>query len=301
MKKFVSIFLSLVLLASLAACGSSSSGEVIAPSEAPAANETVTENTPAPEKAEEIEAAISETVLVDEAGVKITAKSFAPDEMFGPEIKLLIENDSGKDLTFQTRNASVNGYMVETMLSADVADGKKANDSLTFMRDDLDVCGIGTVADMEFSFHIFTSDSWEDYLDTPLIQIKTTAADTYEYQFDDSGEVVYEGNDVKIVVKGLSEDDSIYGPSIMVYIENNGDKAITVQAQNVSVNGFMIDPIFSCDVGIGKHAVDTITFFSSDLEENEITDIETVELSFHIFDMESWNTIVNSDVITLAF
>ena len=35
---------------------------------------------------------------------------------------------------------------------------------------------------------------------------------------------------------------SIMGPSLIVYIENNTDKNITVQSQDVSVNGFMNMP-----------------------------------------------------------
>ena len=69
----------------------------------------------------------------------------------------------------------------------------------------------------------------------------------------------------------------------------------------MSINGFMVDPIFSCDVPVGKHAIDTITFMSNELEENDITRIENVELSFHIFDMNSWDDIDNTDPVTIIF
>ena len=250
---------------------------------------------------EKIEVTITEKVLVDEAGVKITAKSVDMGSMFGPEIKLLIVNNSGKNLTFQSRNASVNGYMIETMMSVDVATGKKANDGLTFMRSDLDACGISVIADMEVEFHIFDSDTWDTYLDTEAVQIKTSIADSYQYTYDDSGKVAYEGNGFKVVIKGLAEDESIFGPSIVVYIENTSKKDITVQVRNLSINGFMVEALFSCDVKVGKRAVDTITFLESDLEENEISSIEDVELSFHIFDLDEWETIVDTEVIKISF
>ncbi len=313
MKKIMSILLAALLAASLAACGGTQSGEVKAPSTvAPSgvydAVRTDTEPTekpavdptpaPAPERAE---AAIEETVLLDEAGVKITARSLNTDSLFGPQLKLLIENNSGKDLTVQSRDSSVNGYMVDTLMSVDVADGKKANDTMTFLSSDLELCGIETIADMEFSFHIFESDGWDTYLDTALIPLKTSAADGYHYVYDDSGDLAYEGSGVKIVVKGLSEDDSFFGPSVIVYIENSGDRAITVQTRDTSVNGFMVDSICSTDVTPGKRAIDGITFMSSDLEENGIESIEDVELSFHIFDADSWNTIADSEKITITF
>lgn len=169
------------------------------------------------------------------------------------------------------------------------------------MKSDLDACGIKTIADMEFSFHVFTSEGWDTYLDTSLIQLKTSAADTYEYAFDSAGSLAYEGNDIKIVVKGLNEDGSLFGPGIVVYIENNREENITVQTRGVSVNGFMVDIIFSSDVVSGKRAIDSITFMSSALEENEITSFEDVELSFHIFKSDGWDTIVDTDVVTITF
>ena len=305
MKRMLAIIIALILAMSLVACGGSSSGEVKEPSNVATGNNPEdTQQGEQAEKTEEPEEAgvtISEAVLVDEAGVKITAKSLATDGFFGPEIKLLIENNSGKDLTFQCRNASVNGYMVETMMSVDVVNGKKANDSLTFMESDFEACGIEAIAEMEIAFHIFDMAEWETYLDTDAIQIKTSIADTFEYTYDDSGELAYEGNGVKIVVKGLAEDESIFGPSIVVYIENTGDKDVTVQTRDVSINGFMVDAMFSCDVVAGKRAVDTITFMETDLEENEITAIEDIELSFHVFDMAEWETIVDTEVVKITF
>jgi len=284
----------------LTACGSSSGGEVKPPSEVSTPNAEV-EESPQAGQAEDTEITIEETVLVDEAGVKITAKSLNDDGLLGAEVKLLIENSSGKDLTFQCRNSSVNGYMVETMMSVDVVDGKKANDSLIFMASDLENSGIVTIADMEFSFHIFTTADWKDYLDTSQIQLQTSAAGTYVYSFDDSGDLAYEGNGVKVVVKGLATEDSMLGPSVLVYLENNSDKTVTVQARDVSINGFMVDALFSSDVVTGKHAVDAITFLATQLEENGISQIQTVELSFHIFDTASWKTIADTDALTITF
>ena len=309
MKRILSMIMVLLLVLSLVGCGSNSDNDIQEPIDVAGdvssnidENETtepVAEELPAEDKTEEI--AITETVLVDEAGVKITAKSIEVDDIFGTEIKLLIENDSGEDLTVQSRDASVNGYMVETMMSVDVVNGKKANDSIVFMDSDLKAAGIETIADMEFSFHIFKTSDWEDYLNTQRIQLKTTAAENYEYTFDDSGKMAYEGNEMKIVVKGLAEDESLFGPSIVVYIENNSSKDITVQARDVSINGFMVDAIFSCDVVAGKRAVDTITFWDTELEENEITEIADIELAFHIFDFSDWETIVDTDTITMTF
>ena len=244
---------------------------------------------------------IEETVLLDQDGIKITAKNLNVDGTFGPEIKLLIENNRAEAVTVQTRNSSVNGYMVETMMSTDIAPGKKANDTLDIMSSDLERAGITTIADIEFAFHVFDSDSWDTIFDSEIIKIETSAAEGFSYTFDDSGKLVYNENGLEIVVKGLSDENSWLGPSVLVYLSNTSDRDITVQARDVSINGFMVDPFFSCDLLAGKHAVDTITFSSSDLEENDIASIETLELYFHVFDLESWDDIFNSPPITIEF
>lgn len=294
MKKWISAAMAVILMFLMAAC----SEETVTDAKADAKKPQKTEQHTEEKKTSDV--VIQETVLLNEAGLTITAKSFDVDEWFGPELKLLIENNSGKNLTVQSRNASVNGYMVETMMSVDVADGKKANDALAFMQSDLESCGIDTIADMEFSFHVFTTEDWETYFDSEQIRIETSAVDSYAYGFDDAGDVLYDEGGVRIIVKGMIEDE-IFGPGIRIYIENTSGENITIQARDVSVSGFMIDPIFSCDVMAEKRAVSDITFMTSDLEDNDINDIEEVELSFHIFNMEDWETIVDTDSFNITF
>lgn len=243
---------------------------------------------------------VEQTVLVDQDGVVITATGM-DESIFGPELKLLIENNSDTNLTFQVRNASVNGYMADTMMSEDVAAGKKSNTEITFTTKGLKECGIDTFANMEFSFHIFTTDGWDDYLDTDVVTVETSAASTYTQTIDDSGEVLYDSDGIKIVGKGLSSNDSIFGPGLIIYIENNSDKNRTVQVRDTSVNGFMIDTIMSQDVVTGKKAITAVTFLSSSLEDNAITDITSVETSFHIFDTDDWSDEIDTEPVTINF
>lgn len=244
---------------------------------------------------------IEEAVLLDQGGIKITAKSIDMKGLFGPAVKMLFENSTEKSVTIQVRNASVNGYMIEPSISVDVAPGKKANDSMTFSNSDLETTGIKTIADIEFSFHVFDSTSWDTIFDSDIIRIETNEAKGFQYTFDDSGNQVYYDKGVEIVFKGLAKENSWLGKEAIVYIHNESDRNITVQVRNVSVNGFMVDPFFSCDVVAGKHAVDSITFSTSELEKNGIETIKNIELSFHIFDADSWDTIADSPIVTLTF
>ena len=110
---------------------------------------------------------------------------------------------------------------------------------------------------------------------------------------------LYNEGGIKIVGKTVDE-NSFWGTAILLYIENNSGKNVGISVEDLSVNGFMLEPLFSADVYDGKKAVNEITLMSSDLEENDIEAIEDVELKFHIYDIETYDTITDTDIITFS-
>ena len=299
-----------IILASLA-CGQSSTATkeptVEAINEETTTAETTEiedETTEATEDIPQIinEVSLEEQVVFDQEGITITVKGLdLEDSFFGPEISVLIENNYDKDITVQVRNISINDVMVDAIFSSDVATGKKANDGITIMEDYLDTANIQTIKTIELSFHIFDSDTWDTIIDSDPIILETSGSESYTQEYDDSGTVAVDMNGVKIIIKKLDSNDSFWGADVYVYIENNSDQDITVQVRDVSINGFMVDPIFSSDVVAGKKAFDAITFMDSDLTDNDITDITSIELKFHIFNMDNWNTIFDSDIVNITF
>ena len=160
---------------------------------------------------------------------------------------------------------------------------------------------IEKIKDIEFTLHIFDTESWDDIINTDTINIKTSIDDSYVQTYDDSGFKILDQNGIKVVVKKLDSEDSFWGADIYVYIENNGDDDITIQLRDVSVNGFMVDPAFSSDVLAGKKSFDSITFFESDLEDNGIEKIEDLEFYFKIINADNWNDIFESELVKVSF
>lgn len=245
------------------------------------------------------ETKIEEQVLYDSDEIKITATGFEEEAIFGPEISLLIENNSDTSITIQPRNGSVNGYMADFQMSASVEPGKKSNDNITLL-DSFEQMGVSTFAQFECAFDIFNSETYETIITTDIIPIVTNLSDEYVQEYDSSGDIMFDSDGIKIISKGLSN-DSIWGPELMLYIENNTEKSITVQSDNTSINGFMVNPSMSCDITPGKKIIGGLTFFSSDLEENSITDITNLETSFNIFDADTYETIIQTPALTLTF
>lgn len=73
------------------------------------------------------------------------------------------------------------------------------------------------------------------------------------------------------------------------------DKTITIQTRDVSVDGVMFDPAFSADVKTGTIANQSLSFWDENFPETQ----SAIELSFHIFDAESWDTIVDTAPIVI--
>ena len=246
------------------------------------------------------EVTIAETVLYEADGIKVTAKSLA-DGLLGTEVKLLIENDSSKNILITSSSVSANGYMMPTAaLYAEVATGKKANESLTLMSSELDQCGIETLAEMQFYLQIQDPETWETIKTTDLITLATSATG-YTQPVDDSGDVLYNENGYKVVCKGLKQ-DIIWDGTVVFYMENNSSKAVSIYAENVSVNGFMQEVGLWSDLRPSTKMIDGMSMIDlSDMEITNIDEIKTIEFNLRIVDAETWEDIVTTDAMTLNF
>ena len=310
-KVLLLVLLICISLVAISACAPSSEND-IAVNEGESTGDVSKNETTAPDKASEdgstdtesstdSDVTVEEQVLLEKDGIKIILKSLEADGLFGSALKVLIENSSDKSVTVQTRDAAINGVMIEGSFSRDVVTGKNANSEISFMQSDLDTAGIETIKDIEFKFMVLDTETFDVIFDSETINITTSADPSFVQTYDNSGFVALDQNGFKVTVKKLESEDSFWGADIYVYIENNGETNATVQVRDVSVNGFMIEPAFSSDILAGKKAYDTITFLESDLTDNDITSIDEIELAFHIFDAASFDTIFESEVVKVSF
>ena len=247
-----------------------------------------------------VEITVAETVLYEADGVKVTATGYE-DGWMGPEIKILVENDSSKNVLVTSASVSANGYMMPSAaLYAEVAAGKKANETLTIMSSELDQSGIEMLAELQFYLQIQDPETWETITTSDLLTLTTSAA-PYEQPVDDSGDVLYDSNGIRIICKGLKQ-DIIWDGTVVFYMENNSGKEISIYAENVSVNGFMQDVGLWSDLRPSTKIIDGMSMIDlSDLEIEDIDQIENIEFNLRIVDANTWEDIVTTDVLTLNF
>ena len=242
---------------------------------------------------------IEEQVLVDQNNIVVTAKEYVTDSIWGDGIKLVLENNSDKDVRVGCEALIVNDYMITDLFSAEVAAGKKANETLYLSSAELKEAGIENVGKVEIYFHVSDPTTYDTIFDTECVTIQTSEFANMDTTPNDAGNELYNEGGIRIVGKTVDE-NSFWGTAILLYCENNSGKNVGISVDDMSINGFMMNPLFSTTVYDGKKAIDDITVFSSDLEENEIKEIEEVELKFHIIDADSYSTIADSDPITFS-
>ena len=241
---------------------------------------------------------VAEQILVDRDGIKITLKSLEDVPIWGLGLKMLIENNSGKDIIATCRNLVINDYMIGADMSATISNGKKSNEIFYINQSSLDDAGITVIKKIELGFSFADSGYNTMFTEKPA-EIKTSAFSGKAFAKADEGKELLNRDGIRIVGKYI-KNDTLMGKEIMLFIENTGDKDITVFCDDISVNGFMVTSMFSQTVCAGKMAVDGVTIFNSDLEKNGITDIKDVELKFRVRYADSFNEIFTTDAIAFS-
>lgn len=243
------------------------------------------------------ETTIEEQVLFDHDGVKITAKEYVTDSIWGEGIKLLIENDGEKTVGVSCDDLIVNDYMMSNMFSASVAPGKKVNETLDLFSTELEAAGITNVGQVEIQFHLYDEETFETTYTAELVTIKTSNYENMDTTPDDAGQELYNEDGIRIVGKYVDE-DSFWGSAVLLYMENNSGRDVIISSEDLSVNGYMITSLLSSHVNDGKKCIDEITLFSESLEENNIESIDEIELRFEILDPDTYETITSTEMIT---
>ena len=242
---------------------------------------------------------IDEAVIFDEQGIVITAKEIVNETIWGQGVKLLIENNSESDMTVSASAMAVNGYMITDLLYETLTAGTKVNTTLHCLGTELSNAGIKNIGEVDVWFTLVNPSNYNTVFSAsePAV-IKTSLYDKMETDLNVEGTEVVNQNGVRVVVKYVDE-NSFWGTSVLIYVENNSGRNISITAENVSVNGFMITGYFYSDVKDGYKAFDTMTFFDSELKENDIDKIESIKMTFRAFDTDSYTTLFETDYVTV--
>jgi len=110
--------------------------------------------------------------------------------------------------------------------------------------------------------------------------------------------VIYDDGGIKVTVLSL-DFRGWMGPELRFLIENNSEKAIMLQASDLVINGYMINPIMSAEVEAGEKVNDELTVLNSDLESAGIETIQYFSFNLRVIDSADWAETFITDTIRI--
>lgn len=233
-------------------------------------------------------------LLLDKRGLVITATRLVENGIQGSALIVSIENRSEIDVTIEVRDACVNGWMMDTSFFAAVAAGQRMEGAIVFLASGMKRSGIETITEMEFSFHILDQNRIT-FLDSDTVTVRTPAGGTGQSPFDGPGEELYSENGVRIVSGGFSGDASVFGPVLVLLMENATGRTITVQARDVFVNGEAAGIVFSQDILAGRRSAAAVIVPGASLEE-----IREMSFCLRVLDRDRRAVLFDTDPFTLV-
>jgi len=199
---------------------------------------------------------------------------------------------------FDATYASINGVMVEASLALPNYDpyihsGEQSSCSISISNDSLIAAGIQTIKDIDLSFELRSSYPAKVY---PVQWRYPATPESFVQVLDDSGTVILNQDDVKVVVQGFHNDFYLDASYVKLFIENKSDRAIDFNLWDVTINGDEKSRINIDTIYPGKVAYEKIMFGLLELDYDDL-----LEFRLEMCDANTDATLFETDLLSLSF
>ena len=113
--------------------------------------------------------------------------------------------------------------------------------------------------------------------------------------------LLFEKDGVSVYLTSDFEANSYGRMRAKVVIINDSDKNMGVGIDSLCVNGWELTTLGFSTVSAGKKSKDELYFDGEDAEITSVEEIETIEITFHTYDGDTYQTISKIDPVTLHF
>ncbi len=255
--------------------------------------------TPYPQHSEPPGVTIQETALFSIAGVSATATEYVSDAALGDGIRLRLENNADVEVRVSCGTVTVNNYMTLCTFSCTMAPSETAEEVLYLDTSEITAAGIDNIGQLDIYFELFDSNDRYWGGDLAPVTLNTSAYDPLDMAPKEDGTELFNADGLKLILSHV-EEEPLWGPIIVLYLENTAGMHLRVMCSQMTINGFPVDPYFCCDVYNGKRAVDRIRVFESDLTDNGIEAAEEITATFQVFLADSDTLLFETDPISFS-
>ena len=290
MKKWLALILAMILCLSLLSCSKDKQED----------DDNEKQSTTDGKQEEADPVTIKEQVIYDQNDVKVTVNSLEDSSLLGTSLLLTVENNRSEDLKITVGSMTVNGLVIDAVFYHDVAAGEILQEKLYLLETLMNASNITVIQNIEFQLRFVEPESYDTLFESDLIRLSTTADPNYKQPINDSGIVAYSDSNIRFIIQDILENKDLKQQNVQVFIENNSQRDWTLLLDSFKVNGVEIDPVFSCEIPVGKKAYDFISISTDDLTEQNITRIDTLEFTLRIIDFDEYSNTYTTELIKVS-
>lgn len=280
-RKYILLLAGAMLISFMTACKTESKDS--ASPATPAENAAEENISVAPESSSQLfDVSSKEQLLMEYDGVSLYAVPWDPAQV---TMAVRTENTSQKNYIIQFADFCVNNYVLHNAFSLNVDADSENSSSFELADDALKECGIQDIYRIDTKILLLDALTFETIYTSEPVTIRTALSD--EQTYDESGELLYEQDGLKLVSKGLV-DDPAFGKLWKIYIFNNTDSDLAFESTSLTLNGISLDVLLSITVPKGKRAIADMIIFREDLENSQINEISSLETSVNLLNPETF-------------
>ena len=233
-------------------------------------------------------------VLVDNQYVTVTAIKFGYTSSGGYEVDLYIVNKtSDTELSVSLDDVSINGVMIDPFYSTSVLAGKSEFSTVSWSSTALKNNCVEDVTDIEANLTVDDANDWlaDDIVDK-IINIYPkgeSAAIKYVRESQDTDVVLVDNEYVTVTVIKMGHDSYGSYKIDLCIVNKTSDIRLSVGTEDETINDFMMDPFYATSVASGKVKFSTISWSSTALSNNGITEVEEIEFVLTVDDYDDWS------------
>lgn len=233
---------------------------------------------------------IEEQILVDQDGIRIAVLAY---ENPGEQIILSVKNSREENVEFSADVLSVNDLMSFSGVYDRIEAGTEKQLRLQLSPSDIDYNYTENITtfDIKFKAENVTSEKIETILETEPFIINTSLKGKYEQEYDASGMLLYDENELRITYQGINEDHPDY-TRMKLFIENDSDKALHLTLYPEPGNLIPEDLENFCKVLPGKK-----TYAGFILKEEVFRNLSEFDLKFKVYEENEYTYLRGPDFL----